>query len=62
MKCPKHPNYKGVLRPRCACRPCWDIYHTASYTRLYAAQEEVSKCWKEIMKAGDMLHDLATAE
>lgn len=26
MKCKKHKEYKGILKPRCDCEECWKIY------------------------------------
>lgn len=26
IKCKKHPKYKAIRPPRCACEPCQDIY------------------------------------
>jgi len=26
IKCVRHPNYKAIRKPRCACQTCWDIW------------------------------------
>lgn len=27
ITCAKHPQYKAVLKPRCSCKECWDIWN-----------------------------------
>lgn len=34
MKCSKHPNYDGALRPRIACYPCWNYWASLNDDRL----------------------------
>ena len=42
MRCPKHPKYRGIHRPRCDCRPCWDIWHRRHGPDMKEALDDAS--------------------
>jgi len=27
LKCPTHPRYKAMLKPRVACEDCWNLFY-----------------------------------
>lgn len=29
IKCAKHPRYKAILKPRCRCTGCWQLWSVA---------------------------------
>lgn len=39
LKCPDHPRYKALRKPRCGCVRCWEIYLLVKKTERELADQ-----------------------
>lgn len=41
VRCPEHPRYRGIRRPKIDCKRCWEVYNEwrdiADYRRKHHA-------------------------
>lgn len=42
-KCKKHPKYKGIMKPRVDCLPCFKVYAEVLYEKWFSLTQNVAE-------------------